>query len=102
MHNVITGGICGGDERSYHPTQKPRYLLWKLIQVSSLPGDTILDPFAGSGSTAFACFVFGRNSILVEPEPQYSGLIQSIAKKEFNYDVILRGTDGQLDSGLRN
>jgi DNA modification methylase len=96
MQNVITGGICGGDERSYHPTQKPRYLLWKLIRVSSLPGDIILDPFAGSGSTAFASFIFKRNSILVEPEPQYSGLIQSTAKKEFNYDVILRGNNANL------
>ncbi len=98
MHNVITGGICGGNERSYHPTQKPRYLLWKLMQVSSMPGDIILDPFAGSGSTAFTSFGFGRNSILVEPEPQYSGLIQSIAKKEFNYDVILRRNGWQSGS----
>lgn len=88
MHNVITGPICAGNEREYHPTQKPRWLLQKLLQVSSKPGATVLDPFAGSGSTAFAVgHLPGRKFILVEPEPKYSGLIQSTAIEEFGCKV---------------
>lgn len=88
MHNVITGPICAGNEREYHPTQKPRWLLQKLLQVSSKPGDMVLDPFAGSGSTAFAVgHLPGRKFILVEPEPKYSGLIQSTAIEEFGCKV---------------
>lgn len=72
-----------GDERQYHPTQKPRWILEKLIFVSSKVGDIIMDPFAGSGSTAFAAVRLGRSTIVIEPEPKYSGLIESTAKDEF-------------------
>lgn len=90
MHNVIEGPICAGNERQWHPTQKPRWLLLKLLRVSSEYGDTILDPFAGSGSTAFtATRLPSRQVILVEPDPKYIGLIQSIAKEEFQCQVTL-------------
>lgn len=91
MHNVITGPICAGNEREYHPTQKPRWLLQKLLQVSTKPGDTVLDPFAGTGSTAFCIgHLPRRRFILVEPEPKYSGLIQSIAQEEFQCKVTIK------------
>lgn len=92
MHNVISGGICAGAERGWsHPTQKPRWLLRKLLRVSSRQGDTILDPFAGSGSAAFASLELpsSRHVILIEPEPKYAGLIQSVAKEEFQCPVVL-------------
>lgn len=38
-----------------HPTQKPTDLLRKLVEASSLPGQIVLDPFCGSGSTAYSC-----------------------------------------------
>jgi len=93
MHNVISGGICAGTERGWsHPTQKPRWLLRKLLRVSSRQSDTILDPFAGSGSAAFASFELpsSRHIILIEPEPKYIGLIQSTAKEEFGCKVTLK------------
>ncbi|GAH42382.1 unnamed protein product, partial [marine sediment metagenome] len=101
MHNVIrcgvpeleavwTGAICAGNERQWHPTQKPRWLLEKILFVSSVPGAQVLDPFAGSGSTAFAAQRLpGRQVTLIEPEPKYVGLIQSIAKDEFGCKVTL-------------
>lgn len=94
MHSVLEGPICAGNERLQgHPTQKPRWLLQKLLQVSSLPGNTVLDPFAGSGSTAFAAMRLpGRHVVLIEPEPKYVGLIQSTAKEEFQCDVMLKKT----------
>jgi len=51
------------------PTQKPLEVLTRLILNSSAPGDTVLDPFAGSGSTAWAALVAGRNAIIIEKYP---------------------------------
>jgi len=92
MQNVITGPICQGAERTFHPTQKPRWLLRRLLIVSSRDGDTILDPFAGSGSTAFSGYHLDhRKYILVESDPQYVGIIRGRAKEEFDWEVIVRG-----------
>lgn len=90
MHNVLKGPICQGAERTSHPTQKPRWLLRRLLIVSSRDGDAILDPFAGSGATAFAGHNLDhRKYILVEPDPQYAGLIVGRAKEEFDWRVAI-------------
>ena len=55
----------------YHPTQKPVELIkWCLLNYSEC-GQTILDPFAGSCTTAVACIKTGRNFICIEKEPEY-------------------------------
>ena len=51
-----------------HPTQKPLKLIERLVRVSSNPGDTILDPFMGSGTTAIACENLGRKWIGYEDD----------------------------------
>ena len=66
-------GICkdsekGGKER-WHPTQKPIDLMAWCI--SSVSGETILDPFMGSGTTGVACTKLGRKFIGIEIEPKY-------------------------------
>ena len=58
-------------ENTAHPTQKPEKLLAKLILASSDPGAVVLDPFAGSGSTAVTAKKLGRHFIGVEQDPQY-------------------------------
>ena len=58
-------------ENTPHPTQKPEKLLAKLILASSSPGDTVFDPFLGSGSTAVAAVKLGRHYTGVEKEEQY-------------------------------
>ena len=58
-------------ENTAHPTQKPEKLLSKLILASSDPGAVVLDPFAGSGSTAVTAKKLGRHYIGVERSPQY-------------------------------
>ena len=58
-------------ENTPHPTQKPEKLLAKLILASSDPGDMVLDPFAGSGSTAVTAKKLGRRYVGVEQNPQY-------------------------------
>jgi site-specific DNA-methyltransferase (adenine-specific) len=59
------------DERGFHPTQKPVNLFGYLIKTYSNPGETILDPFAGSGTTALAAHATGRNFICMEREQKY-------------------------------
>ena len=58
-------------ENTAHPAQKPEKLLAKLILASSDPGDTVLDPFLGSGSTSVTAKKLGRHYIGVERDPQY-------------------------------
>jgi len=58
-----------GQEKTGYPTQKPLALLKRIIQASSRPGDTVLDFFAGSGTTGEAAFQLGRKFILVDNNP---------------------------------
>lgn len=58
-------------ENTAHPTQKPEKLLAKLILASSNPGDVILDPFLGSGSTSVTAKKLVRHYIGVEQNNQY-------------------------------
>lgn len=54
-----------------HPCQKPLPLLRYLLERSMRPGFTVLDPFAGSGSTALACWELGLHCICVEKDARY-------------------------------
>ncbi len=60
-------------QRDYHdhPCQKPESLLRYLIGKTTKPGDLIVDPFGGSGSTARAALDMGRRCILIELEERY-------------------------------
>jgi site-specific DNA-methyltransferase (adenine-specific) len=64
---------AGAQDRwgSKHPTVKPVELMRWLVQLVTPPGGTVLDPFAGSGTTGVAALAAGRNAILIEREPQY-------------------------------
>jgi len=59
-----------GKEKTGYPTQKPISLLKRIVAASSQPGDTVLDFFAGSGTTGAAAHELGRNFILVDNNPQ--------------------------------
>ncbi|MCA3704278.1 MAG: site-specific DNA-methyltransferase [Methylobacterium sp.] len=56
---------------SKHPTVKPVDLMAYLCRLVTPPGGTVLDPFAGSGSTGMACMREGFNAILIEREAEY-------------------------------
>lgn len=59
-------------ERVGHPTQKPLVVMcWTLEQAKTAEGDTILDPFMGSGTTGVACAQLGRKFIGIEIERKY-------------------------------
>ena len=61
----------GNNAKRFHPTQKPIKLMQWCIELTSKPGDTIFDPFIGSGTTALACINTGRNYIGIEKEEKY-------------------------------
>src|SRR5205807_10036099 len=58
--------------RKVHPTQKPEALLARIIMSASKPGDVILDPFFGSGTTGAVAKRLGRSFIGIERDPAYA------------------------------
>jgi site-specific DNA-methyltransferase (adenine-specific) len=58
-------------EIRYHPTQKPVALFMDILEKYSCPGDLVLDPFLGSGTTAIACIKTGRHYIGIEQSGEY-------------------------------
>jgi len=58
-----------------HLTEKPVELARRAIEYSSLPGEAVLDPFAGSGSTLVACEQTGRRAYLMEIDPLYCDVV---------------------------
>ena len=65
MKDVWTGALTPQREKIFgkHPTQKPLYLLEKILLASTRKGDLVLDPFCGSGTTGVACKLLGRKFI---------------------------------------
>ncbi len=69
--------ICGGPERlkrdgvKAHPTQKPEALLYRVLLASTKPGDIVLDPFFGTGTTGAVARRLGRKWIGIEREDAY-------------------------------
>jgi modification methylase len=72
--------VCSGGERlrrngeKAHPTQKPEALLYRIIQASSNPGDIVLDPFFGTGTTGVVAKRLHRHWIGIEREEDYVDL----------------------------
>jgi len=62
------------NEKSEHPTQKPTDLMEALVRDFTDPGETVLDPFAGSGTTGVACKRLGRSFIGWELDPKYHAI----------------------------
>lgn len=60
-----------GESTKYHPSPYPEELAHRLVRMFSFAGDTVLDPFMGTGTTLLAAARCGRNSIGVETEPAY-------------------------------
>lgn len=78
MRSDWTLPLCTGHERlkdddgnKVHATQKPESLLYRVILSSTKPGDIVLDPFSGSGTTAAAAKRLGRRWIGIERETRY-------------------------------
>nr|WP_316652955.1 site-specific DNA-methyltransferase [uncultured Gellertiella sp.] len=70
---ICSGGerLKGEDGKKVHPTQKPEALLARVIMASTRPGDIILDPFFGTGTTGAVAKRLGRNFVGIEREQDY-------------------------------
>jgi DNA modification methylase/site-specific DNA-cytosine methylase len=63
-------------ERVAHPCQFPKPLIERIVRACSNPGETVLDPFAGSGTTGLVAAGLGRRSIMIERHEEYWPLIE--------------------------
>lgn len=79
----IWTGLTGASTKS-HPAPFPIPLAERLIRMFSFVGDTILDPFMGTGTTNIAASRWGRNSIGVEVDPHYFKLAETRLRNETN------------------
>jgi modification methylase len=84
MRSDWTLPLCTGEERlkddkgaKAHPTQKPEALLHRVILASTRPGDVILDPFFGTGTTGAVARRLGRKFIGVEREAEYAKIAEA-------------------------
>jgi DNA modification methylase len=77
------------ENRQNHPTQKPEGLIERMVLASSNEGDTVLDPFSGSGTTLRVCQQLNRNCIGFELNPEYVDMTKERLKSTFTgFDSI--------------
>lgn len=105
--------LCTGKERiringkKAHATQKPEALLYRVISSSSKPGDLVLDPFFGSGTTGAVAKKLHRNWIGIERDEGYlkiaSERIDAISENEYDEEIYLAGvknTQARIPFGM--
>ncbi len=93
----LTSGYFAGDEalrdadgNRLHKQQAPIQLLLRIILSSTNPGDVVLDPFAGSGTTSVVAAQLGRKSIGIELDAQNVMLIQNRLAEQRESDDVSR------------
>ena len=69
--------------RQNHPTQKPEGIIERIVLASSNKGDTVLDPFSGSGTTLRVCQQLNRQAIGFELNPEYVAMIEMRLSEPF-------------------
>ena len=81
--DVLVGGIITASENTAHPTTKPTWIIKRLIEASSNPGQTILDFTMGSGKTGVVCGRTGRKFIGIEINPSYFAIAETGIKNAY-------------------
>lgn len=78
VHNYLESSVTPKSEKKFghHPTQKPESIISEFITLLSNEGDTVLDPFMGSGTTGKVCKDLNRNFIGIEIDPTYYEICQ--------------------------
>ena len=72
--DIWTGGLTPRREKTFgkHPTQKPLYLLNRILLASTRAGDLVLDPFCGSGTTGVVCKLLGKREFIgIDNNPEF-------------------------------
>jgi site-specific DNA-methyltransferase (adenine-specific) len=95
LWNDISVPFWSMPENTDHPTQKPEKLIAKLILASSKPGDIVLDPFLGSGTTSVVAKKLGRHFIGIEMEEEYC-LFAERRLQLVDYDASIQGYAGGI------
>jgi len=72
----------GEHDRPDHPTPKPLWLMQDCVEAFTDPGELVLDPFAGSGTTGVACLRLGRRFIGIERDERYAGIARERLRAE--------------------
>jgi DNA modification methylase len=78
-------------EKRYHPTQKPVGLFTRILEMYSEKGQTILDCYGGSGTTALACIKMDRKWVLIEQEEKYCEIIKYRIEKALEQKELFPG-----------
>ena len=79
----------GAEEGFIHPTQKPVAIMaWSIEQVKTPQGATVLDPYAGSGTTGIACIRTGRKFIGIERDEKYYAIALARIQKELQQGLL--------------
>ena len=86
-------GVTGASTRQ-HPAPYPELLAERLIKMFSFVGDTVLDPFSGTGTTSIAAINCGRNSIGYEIDPAYA----SFARKRIHAQTSRLTSKARLET----
>lgn len=68
---VYTHNVNNSERTGLHPTEKPRRLMSEIVSDFTMPDQTVLDPFMGSGTTGVAAVMAGRDFIGIEMNPKY-------------------------------
>jgi site-specific DNA-methyltransferase (adenine-specific) len=76
-----------------HPAEKPVDLLQHAIEATTMPGDIVLDCFAGSGNTAVAALRLGRRTVAMEIDPKWAGSI--VSKLQAERETTVGISDGK-------
>ncbi len=88
--------LPGASTRNGHPAPYPTALADRLIRMFSFAGDTVLDPFGGTGTTSVAAISAGRNSISIDIEPTYVAIARdNISKAAYMAGASFK--DGQIE-----
>ena len=93
MKDVWTGPLTPPNEKTYgkHPTQKPLYVLERIILASSKKGDVVLDPFCGSSTTGVAAKQLGREYIGIDSNEDFIKLSKERLKNTWIQESFLNG-----------
>ena len=86
MKDVWTGSLTKPSEKveGKHPTQKPEYLLERIMLASTEEGQVILDPFCGSGTTGVEAVKYGRKFIGIDVSEEYMEISKKRLEKVLN------------------
>jgi hypothetical protein len=76
IEEALLVGFCGRKEQTGHPAQKPVAVFEKLLLMTTAPGDLVIDPMSGSGTTGVAALGLDRRAILCDGSEDYTQLAE--------------------------